>query len=150
MTANFLKKPYEKKNCLYVINGILPLFCGFFIYMTVRENTYLSFVFSFLRSRMPVIAYPSLIRNYAADFLWTYALFFCLRLTLGDELSGKRNKRVLFLTAAVSVVVECLQLTGIFPGTFDFWDILVELTAALAALMISNRIEQRRKFYEEK
>jgi len=47
------------------------------------------------------------------------------------------------------VIIECLQLTNVFPGTFDIWDIVTELSAAICALFISNMIE-RRKCYEEK
>ena len=138
-----------KKNYLYALNSILPLFCGLFIYMTIKEDTFISYALSSLRSLMPVIDYPVIIRNFAADFLWTYSMFFCLRITLGDELSGKYNIIVLLLTAFVSVIIECLQLTNVFPGTFDIWDIVNELSAAICALFISNMIE-RRKCYEEK
>ncbi|MBQ2658726.1 MAG: hypothetical protein IJF87_09180 [Erysipelotrichaceae bacterium] len=138
-----------KKNYLYALNSILPLFCGLFIYMTIKEDTFISYALSSLRSLMPVIDYPVIIRNFAADFLWTYSMFFCLRITLGDELSGKYNIIVLLLTAFVSVIIECLQLTNVFPGTFDIWDIVTELSAAICALFISNMIE-RRKCYEEK
>ena len=99
-----------KKNYLYALNSILPLFCGLFIYMTIKEDTFISYALSSLRSLMPVIDYPVIIRNFAADFLWTYSMFFCLRITLGDELSGKYNIIVLLLTAFVSVIIECLHL----------------------------------------
>jgi hypothetical protein len=138
-----------KKNYLYALNSIIPLLCGLFIYLTIKEDTFISYALSSLRSLMPVIDYPTIIRNFAADFLWTYSLFFCLRLTLGDDLCGKYNIIVLLLTAVVAVVIECLQLTNVFPGTFDLLDIFTELTAAFCALFISNMIE-RRKCYEEK
>ena len=138
-----------KKNCIYAFNSIIPLIFGLFIYMTIKEETLISRSFSSLRSLMPIIEYPQIIRNFAADFLWTYSLFFCLKLTLGDELSGKYNVIVLLLTAIVAVIIECLQLTDIFSGTFDLLDIFTELTAAFCALFISNMIE-RRKCYEEK
>jgi len=139
-----------KKNYLYALNSIIPLFCGLFIYMTIKEETLISHSLSSLRSLMPIIDYPLMIRNFAADFLWTYSLFFCLKLTLGDELSGKYNVIVLLLTAIVAVIIECLQLTDIFSGTFDLLDIVTESAAAVCALLISNMIERRTDCYEEK
>ncbi len=117
--------------------------------MTKREDTLAAHLLSSLRSLMPVIDYPAPIRNFAADFLWTYSMFFCLRLTLGDDLCGKYNSFVFLLTAIVAVVIECLQLTKVFPGTFDFLDIVIELVAAVAALLISNMIERRNKYHEK-
>ena len=140
---------YTKRNCLYALNSILALFCGLFIYLTKREDTLVAHLLSSLRSLMPVIDYPAAIRNFAADFLWTYSMFFCLRLTLGDDLCGKYNCFVFLLTAIVAVVIECLQLTNIFPGTFDLLDIAAELSAAAAAFVISNNIERRNKCNEE-
>ena len=131
---------YTKRNCLYALNSILALFCGLFIYLTISEDTLVSHAMVSLRSLMPIIDYPAAIRNFAADFLWAYSMFFCFRLTLGDDLSGKYNIFVLLLTAIVAVTIECLQLTKAFPGTFDFLDIVIELVAAVAALLISNMI----------
>ncbi|SEA17467.1 hypothetical protein SAMN05216349_10622 [Oribacterium sp. KHPX15] len=140
---------YTKKTYLYALNSILPLFCGLFIYLTKRDDTLVAHLLSSLRSLMPVIDYPAPIHNFAADFLWTYSMFFCLRLTLGDDLCGKYNSFVFLLTAIVAVVIECLQLTKVFPGTFDFLDIVIELVAAVAALLISNMIERRNKYHEK-
>ncbi len=140
---------YTKKNCIYALNSILPLFCGLFVYLTIREDTLVSHSMAFLRSLMPIIDYPTAIHNFAADFLWTYSMFFCLRLTLGDVMCGKYNIFVLLLTAIVSVTMECLQLTKVFPGTFDLLDIVAELSAAAAAFIISNKIERRNECNEE-
>ena len=139
-----------KKNCLFAVNSILPLLFGLFIYLTVSEETLIASLLPVLRSLLPVIDYPAVIRNFAADFLWTYAMFFCLRLALGDDLCGKHNLSVLLLTCAAAVAIECLQMTGVFHGTFDMLDIVTELTAASAALLISNIIERRNKCNEEK
>ena len=103
-----------KKNYLYILHSVIPLFCGLFIYLTIKEvtikeDTFISYALSSLRSIMPVIDYPVKIRNFVADYLWTYSLFFCLRLTLGDDLCGKYNIIVLLLTAVVAVVIEGLQ-----------------------------------------
>ena len=140
---------HTKKNHLYALNSIIPLLCGLFIYMTIKEDTLISHWLSSLRPLMPIIDYPLMIRNFAADFLWAYSMFFCLRLTLGDGLSGRYNIIVLLLTAAVAVIIECLQLTYVFSGTFDMLDIVTEISAAVCALFVSNMIERRNDRYEE-
>ena len=133
----------KKKNYFYAVNSILPLTCGLFIYMTIKEDTLVSSYLSSLRFLMPIINYPAVIRNHAADFLWTYSLFFTLRLTLGDNLCGRNNLNVALLTITVAVIMECLQMTEIFHGTFDLLDIVAELLAVVSALLISNAIEHK-------
>ncbi|MCR5329255.1 MAG: hypothetical protein K6E12_10455 [Saccharofermentans sp.] len=132
----------SKRNSLYAVNVIIPLVCGLFIYLTRIESNFLSSSLSGIRSVLPVIRYPILIKNFAADFLWAYSLFFCLRLTLGDLLKGKYSLTVISLTSIVAVVFESLQMIKHFPGTFDPLDIVVELIAVIVAFLISKFIER--------
>ena len=134
---------------MFVVNIIVPLVCGLFIYLTKAERTYISDFLSVFRLALPIIDYPLVIRYYACDFLWTYSLFFCLRLTLGDTLKGKHNLTVIALTGVVAVILETIQLIKTIPGTFDMLDILVELIAIAIADLILTIIE-RRFSYEEK
>ncbi len=132
-----------KRNSLYILNIIAPLFCGLYIYLTKAESTYLSdFLFGF-RSVLPTVSYPYIIRYYACDFLWTYSLFFCLRLTLGDALKGKHNWTVVLISSVTAIILETIQLFKIIPGTFDFLDILTELLAVAVAFLITAIIEKR-------
>ena len=55
-----------KKNYLYILHSVIPLFCGLFIYLTIKEDTFISYALSSLRSIMPVIDYPVIIRNFVA------------------------------------------------------------------------------------
>jgi hypothetical protein len=139
-----------KRNSLFAVNTIVPLICGLLIYMTKAESTYLSSFLSGFRSLLPTIEYPYIIRSFACDFLWTYSMFFCFRLTLGDKLKGKHSQVVIALTAVVAIVIETIQLFKIIPGTFDPMDILIELIAIAVAFFISTIIERRFKNYEEK
>lgn len=132
-----------KRNSLFIVNIIVPLFCGLFIYLTKAESTYLSNYLSVIRSVLPTICYPYIIQNYACDYLWTYSLFFCLRLTLGDILKGKHNWKVILLTSVTAIILETIQLIKTVPGTFDFLDILTELIAVVVALLITERIEKK-------
>ena len=139
-----------KRNSLFALNIILPLICGLFIYLTKVERTYLSDFLSDIRSFLPVISYPYIIRNFACDFLWSYSLFFCLRLTLGEKLKGEHNLTVILVTGVVAIILEAIQLIKTIPGTFDLLDILVELIAIATAYLVTTIIERRFKYYEEK
>jgi len=139
-----------KRDSLLAVNIIVPLIIGLLIYLTKDERTYLSDNLSVLRSVLPTISYPDLIRSFACDFLWTYSLFFCLRLSLGDSLKGKYNLTVITVTGIVAIILEILQLLKGVPGTFDPWDIVTELIAIAVAFLITTIIERRFKYYEEK
>lgn len=134
---------------MFAINILIPLIIGLFIYLTKAERSYVSDFLSVIRSLLPVIRYPYIIRNFACDFLWTYSLFFCLRLTLGERLKGKHNLTVILVTGAVAVILETIQLINTIPGTFDLLDILVELTAVIVAFFITTLIDRRFKNYEK-
>ncbi len=139
-----------KRNSLFVVNTIIPLIGGFLIYMTKAESTYLSSFLSGFRSLLPTISYPNIIRSFACDFLWTYSMFFCFRLTLGDKLKGEHNLTVITVTGVVAIFLEAIQLIKTIPGTFDPLDILVELIAIAVAFLVTTIIERRFKYYEEK
>ena len=81
-----------------------------------------------------------LLRFYGFDFVWAFSLSNAVRLILGD---GKRTRVSAFLTAsAAASATEFLQLFQAFPGTFDIWDIAVEIIGAfLATLMIKKQQE---------
>lgn len=134
-----------KRNSLFALNLIIPLICGLFIYLTKAEHSYVASFLSAIRSLLPTIRYPYIIRNFACDFLWSYSLFFCLRLTLGDSLKGKRNLTVITVTSVVAIILESLQLTNAVPGTFDPLDIVTELLAVAVAFLITSLIERRFK-----
>ena len=140
----------SKRNCLFVLNVIVPLVCGLLIYLTKAESTFLSRSLSAVRSLFPVINYPLFIRCFACDFLWTYSLFFCLRLSLGDELKGKHNITVVLLSSVLSVLLELLQLSKLPIGTFDPFDIVAELLAVAVAFLLTWLIERRNRSHEEK
>ncbi len=139
-----------KRNSLFAVNVIIPLVCGLLIYLTKVEKTYISDFLADFRSVLPTIRYSQIIENFACDFLWTYSLFFCLRLTLGDKLKGEYNLTVIAVTGVVAIILETIQLIRTVPGTFDPLDILVELIAIAVAFLVVTIIERRFKYYEKK
>ncbi len=140
---------FPKRNVLFTVNIIIPLIIGLFIYLTKPSSTYLSDFLSGFRSVLPIIRYPEIIDFYACDFLWTYSMFFCLRLALGDALKGKYNLMVITVTGVVAIILETLQLIKGVPGTFDPMDIVTELIAVTVAYLLTIIIERRFKYYEE-
>ncbi len=140
---------FPKRNVFFAVNIIIPLIIGLFIYLTKPSSTYLSDFLSGFRSVLPIIRYPIIIDFYACDFLWTYSMFFCLRLTLGDALKGKYNLMVITVTGVVAIILESLQLIKGVPGTFDPMDVVTELIAVTVAFLLTIIIERRFKYYEE-
>ena len=138
-----------RRNSLFAVNVVLPLMCGLFIYLTKPETSLLSHLFAGFCSVLPVIRYPLIIQYYAADFLWAYSLFFCLRLSLGDELKGKYNVFLVLLEAVVAMLLEYLQILRVVPGTFDIFDMGTELLAIFIGLLVLNIIEWRNRDYEK-
>ena len=75
-----------------------------------------------------------IIRSYVPDILWAYALMFSLVVITGNKTAGIWK---MYIVAIIfSAIIEMLQLTGIFKGTFDIVDIVVELIAELIAVFI--------------
>ena len=134
-----------RKKMLLIINIIVPLLIGLFIYVTKEGNTYISDVFSSVRSEFGIICYPLIIRCYACDFLW----FFSIRLSLGDSLKGKNNETVLITAGVIAIALELLQLNKRFPGSYDSMDIVVELFAIFFATVITTIIDRRIKYEKE-
>lgn len=130
-------------------NAFLPLVTGLLIYLTKAERTYITDLLHALRTILPVIRYPHIIRAFACDFLWTYSLFFCLRLALGDSLKGKHNLTVITVTVIAALLLETIQIFKVIPGTFDPMDIAAEISATAVALLITTIIERRFNHYEE-
>ena len=74
-------------------------------------------------------------RNYALDMLWGYALFFTLHLMVADDTA--EWWKTFGMAAVFSAGMELLQIMPGVAGTFDVWDIVVELLAeGMAALVL--------------
>lgn len=75
-----------------------------------------------------------IIRFYAFDMLWSYALVFALCLIIGNNIVNLR--RIFFILFTFSTFMEILQLTSLAAGTFDLLDIFFEFLAELFAVFI--------------
>ena len=121
------------------INMLIPLMLGLFIYLTSGNNTYLSDFASSSGIQLIKIQYPGIVRFYLCDLLWGYSLYSGLRI-FND------NAGVALLTAVITAsVMEALQMTAVIPGTFDVWDIAVEIIGIILALLTTNFITGRKR-----
>lgn len=84
-----------------------------------------------------------LFRNFFFDFVWAYSFTFAYHL-FSDEESSKLQYAFISLFI---IFMEVLQLAPNIPGTFDIWDIVVELFAIAIAAYIRKRIMEG--FYDK-
>ena len=129
-----------KKNFrFYLFNICIPLIIGGILYYLFFPNV--SFVrmadsvlpFTFDRSVFFIVI-PKLVRNYIFDLLWAYSLTFALYMIVSD--SQRRFQALCFLAIPVILFSEAIQLLPYISGTFDFFDIMIELLACFTAIII--------------
>lgn len=82
--------------------------------------------------------FVSFLKYWFCDFLWAYALAFCFLLVF--EKTKHKYIYPIIITTILSVSLETLQYFSIVSGTFDWWDLLAELTAIALAVIIKRRI----------
>ena len=135
-----MKNKLLARYLFYSLNIILPLFFGLFLYLNLRADSYVSVLLNIFIP-FPVLSFSvfpewfvSFLRNYVSDVLWAYSLGCAISLVLGY--SRKKILYVILLCSGFVSILEILQKTGIFHGTFDFFDILLEICAVCMALII--------------
>lgn len=74
------------------------------------------------------------VRNYFFDLLWAYALAGVICLFCDNNAHAVWGSIV--GATLLGAAMEILQLIGVAPGTFDFWDIFVECLGAMAGVLI--------------
>ena len=129
------------------LNCFLPLFWGGIIYILFRPDTYISSFFYGLFSVELFVSISenivvSFLKYWFCDFLWAYSLAFCLLIVF--EKSNYKFILPIIISAVFCIILETLQKLGVISGTFDWWDLLAELTAVASAVII-----KRRFFYEK-
>lgn len=127
---------------LFVISGSL-LALGLCIYLSSDSGSFISDWFSTI-IRFPKIKYPSFIRNYVCDGLWSIALFLSLVAVLG--LGKVQILLSIVISTVFCVLIESSQSFGYIKGTFDYFDMLIEIGTIL---FVSLLLFKRRKRYEK-
>lgn len=124
---------------LFVFNIAVPLIIGGILYLYLRPD---SIVATFCRDAIglnigfdidnPMI---TLVRYYLGDCLWAYALTVSVSMVLYDN----SVVTVFVFCILFEAILEILQLTGWVWGSFDIWDIVVEvISSGLAVLRIMS------------
>ena len=120
----------------------IPLITGLLNYLILAPETMVTQLFGKLfgidiafTPHNTILIY---IRYYLSDICWAVALVNSLLLILGNT---KKNAWIPLIVASVfCVIVESFQLFGFIKGTFDFFDILIELVATVTSWLISTKI----------
>ena len=137
------------RKIVIIVNIILPLVLGAWIYIVSTEDVFFVRLFTEHMMKMQrLIEVKSdmgiFFRNYFADFLWGYSLMFAIYYVLNET----DLRKIYFIVLLFSAFMESLQLFPKLPGTFDFFDILIEgMAELLAAVFI--KIMRRHWSYEE-
>ncbi len=118
-----------------ILHSVISLGVGGLIYLLFREETYLH---SILHMGDGILAgghFPGdfLVRFYLPDFLWAYSLTMALYAVL---LPRKNSILVVITVGGVGIAWELLQLGGCVSGTFDVFDCLTYLSAAILSNFI--------------
>ena len=132
----------KRKNLFLFFNISFPLSIGLAIYVFCYQNTYINTTIeNILGFSLPYFyfdnAFHRFLTCWVCDILWayslTFALFFCFK---------SFNKSWLItciLSISFSIVIELLQLVDIINGTFDIWDIVMEFSAIIIAVIILKK-----------
>ena len=132
----------ECRNKVFLLaNMIVPILTGAVIYyVTSPDVIFVRQLDTILGMRVHMydISYHStivrFIRYYALDMLWGYALVFALYFILDNNTASLF--KIFVIAYVFSVIIEILQLTSFVKGTFDVFDLDVELIAEIAAVFI--------------
>lgn len=105
-------------------NTICSLFIGLFAYLCFRENTFVNLIF-----KTNALLSEAVIGFYLPDFLWAYALCFALSMFC-------KYYYACIISSMFGVLWEVFQKFGLVRGTFDYFDILMYITASIIAVLI--------------
>lgn len=121
----------EQRIVFSIINIIIPLIIGLFIYILFVPTSHISeFVYLCIGRSLYIGSVPTkFITCYLADCLWAYALFFLIFVVYAQKLNDIWC--VLLVCVGFEILMEHLQLTPIVDGTFDVLDMIVEVLANL-------------------
>ena len=122
---------------------ILSVAAGGLLYLYIRPDALLSRAVGMFISIKPAYINSDFVNYYLCDMLWAFSLVLALFLVI------KRRVAAVLIAAGFSIITELLQLLGIMPGTFDFYDILAETVAEAAAVLLIMLLCGRKK-YEKK
>lgn len=137
----------KKAQRIITLNIIIPLTAGFLIYVFLKQGTHINrflslFEINFYMS-VPDNLFFSVLKNWATDFLWAYALTFSMYSVL------KKYQYGLILSAVsaflLGAALETAQKTDIISGTFDIFDLAAEAFAVILSIIIIKGVQKNEK-----
>lgn len=124
-----------------LISVILPLAIGgFFYYLFCPEVLFVKKLDAVLKNgfhicgRVHFDGVGRLIRNYLPDLLWAYALAAVIYLFIDNN--ARAAMWSVLGALLIGAFMEILQKAGVAPGTFDYWDMVVECIGAVLGATI--------------
>lgn len=130
-----------KKYLFLILNTIVPLISGLAIYIFMKSGTFINTLSGVDFHYIPKTVFGLFIVNWFCDFLWAYALVFALYIVLSPFKS-----KLLFscvISVLLGLILEILQGVNILSGTFDWWDIIIEIVAVIIAMSIINKTNKK-------
>ncbi|MBQ8765453.1 MAG: hypothetical protein IJZ16_01490 [Clostridia bacterium] len=132
----------KQKNLFLFFNVAIPLIFGLSIYLFCYKTTYINTIIENLVDiSLPYFYYDNIFYSFltcwACDILWAYALTFALFFCLKDYKNGLFFSSL--FSISLSFIIEFLQINGYINGTFDIWDIILEISAIFVAVIIIKR-----------
>ena len=144
------KEKHRSQGQFYLWNMLVPLLLGTALYILFRPDTYIAlFFYKLLDIEKQSLAdtivssgwFGAVCRNFLPDILWAYVLTFGVGAVWRD--AGGFPISTVIICAIFEAVFEFGQGIGLWSGTFDWWDIGLEICATvLAALIINSRKEK--------
>ncbi len=140
----------EDNNTLfYLLNMLLPLLTGAYIYIRINQNSYFGNWICSLFSISKIEKNGgiwTILRNWGGDFLWAYALFFTLCFILRGINNAQICSFVLAVICSISMeLTQLIQIGFLKGGTFDIIDIAVEIAAiCIGSKFLNYKIKKRR------
>lgn len=136
------------------INAIFPIVVGGVIYYLISPDViFVKKIDSILGNIINIhVALPDniitmIIRNYLPDMMWGYALVFALFFIMGNNAAN--ISKIFIMTGVFSAILEMLQILPYIYGTFDIFDICVEVLAEAVAVFIIYTIYLREESLNE-
>jgi len=133
------------------LNIIIPLAIGGGIYFCVRPDAYFSkYICEIIGYSQEIsLARPyglrRIIQYYLCDALWAYSLTW----TVAAFLGRKERIKAFLISVSFCIIMECLQLFTVWPGSFDVVDIIVEIIVCLMAIIIFEKVVDKEEDYEK-
>lgn len=119
---------------------LIPLFLGTILYYLFCPNTFFVIYIDKLIGRgfhfnIDLNNYViKILRSYLFDFLWAYALMETIILLIRPQ---KVELFIYFIVVALfEILMECIQMSDKVRGTFDVYDILLEIIVNVFVLLI--------------